>query len=58
MTFEVSFSKSSSSLLHKLPNNTDRERKVEIFQLANFVLSFPIFLTSIMFVPVFSVAGC
>ena len=58
MTFEVSFSKSSSSLLHKLPNNTDREHKVEIFQLANFALCFRLFVISIMLVPVFSVAGC
>ena len=58
MTFEVSFSYSSSSLLHKLPNNTDRERKVEIFQLANFVLCFLIFVISITLVPVFSVTGC
>ena len=33
VTFEVSSSYSPSSLLHKLPNNTDRERKVEIFNL-------------------------
>ena len=56
--FKDVYSGTRLSLLPKLSDNTDRERKVEIFQLANFVLCFRFFVISLMFAPVFSLVGC